>query len=73
MIQEKGKKITIDDLARMMNRSFEDIRENMASKKDLHEVKEQLDRIENKVNTNQENRISKLEDDVRVLKTAVGK
>lgn len=43
------KKITIDDLAVMMNRSFQWLMKNMASKSDIEEVKEGYKRLEDKV------------------------
>jgi hypothetical protein len=77
--KEIGGKVTIDELARMMNSSFEDIRKNMATKSDLARieskleekiggVKDSVNRIENRF----ERRIEILEDDVRVLKTTIG-
>lgn len=80
MTQEKGKKMTIDELAIIMARSFatmeqnfnrkiDNIEEKMATKEDIKTIIERLDIIENRVNNNQEARISHLEDDVRFLKT----
>ncbi|MCC2631132.1 MAG: hypothetical protein K0S38_941 [Candidatus Paceibacter sp.] len=87
MIKEKGKKITIDELARIMNKSFKHLEEKMVTKDDIQRlegrldtveeqlstVDEKLDKIDAKIDINHENRISKLEDDMRVLKTSLGK
>jgi len=81
---EKGKKITIDKLGELMNKAFmhleqqiSNIRVEMATKKGMSEefakVHYRLDVIEGKMINNHENRISKLEDDIRVLKTSKGK
>ncbi|MDQ3076739.1 MAG: hypothetical protein M3Q63_01655 [bacterium] len=81
---KKQKRITIDMLAGMMNRSFEhfekkmnegfaSVRAEMATKVELIEVKnelaDRLDTIESKVDINNGNRLSRLEDDVRIIKT----
>lgn len=91
MQQEKGAKITIDDLAAMMNRSFEHI-ENIMDKRFLEidksflqvdkrfakmemrfdDMDDRFDDIERSIGSH-EHRITRLEDDVRILKTAAGK
>lgn len=93
MTKEKGARITIDELAAMMNSSFEalkkDLKEEIGEsnnslkkelKAEIQEVKDRLDtvedsleRIENKVENRHETRITKLEDDMRVVKTTIGK
>ncbi len=60
---EKPKKITIDVLAGMINRSFEHI------DKRFDGIDARLDRIEQKVDLAQENRLSHMEEDVRKIKT----
>ena len=80
--------ITIDEFAAMMNRSFEVLTEKIEDVKDeikgvkdrlgmvedrLGTVEDSLERIENKVENRHETRITKLEDDMRIVKTALGK
>ncbi len=67
---------SINDLRADMNAGFADVRKDMATKDDLKEVKQEiaevndrLDVIEGKLINNQENRITRLEDEVRVMKT----
>jgi tetrahydromethanopterin S-methyltransferase subunit G len=71
-------KVTIENLAGMMKTSFDHLEEKIDGvkeelKKELVEVNLRLDRIESKVDNNHENRISRLEDDVRIIKTALEK
>ncbi|MDQ3014495.1 MAG: hypothetical protein M3Q73_01375 [bacterium] len=74
MTKEKGKRITIDQLAEMMQRSFkhievrfERLEEKFDKRFDRLELK--FDMLDSKVNINHENRISRVEDDLRVIKT----
>jgi len=85
---QTGKRITINQLAEMMQRAFNEL--HIEVKEQIKDVKAQisgvevrlsgvehrldgvehrLDIIEGKLTTNQENRISRLEDDVRIIKT----
>ncbi|MCC2630334.1 MAG: hypothetical protein K0S38_143 [Candidatus Paceibacter sp.] len=76
--------MTLDKLTGMVKNQFDELREEMATKKDLDEVKQELkeeitevkdklDVIEGKLINTQENRISRLEDDMRVVKTKLDK
>lgn len=67
--KEVGDKITIDQLAHMMNTSFEDMRKNFEDIRRNMATKDDILRIENRF----ERRIEILEDDVRVLKTTMSK
>ncbi|MBX4210573.1 hypothetical protein KW783_01225 [Candidatus Parcubacteria bacterium] len=81
------KKVTIDDLAVMVQKGFQEIRSEMATKADilnlekrfdnleerLEKVEERLDRIENIILTDYRNRLEKLEDKIRILETAKGR
>jgi hypothetical protein len=74
-------KITIDELARMMNNAFEHFKEFFSVK--IDKLEERIDNLEvkmdkgfeemdvrfNRLENNHERRITLLEDDVRVLKT----
>lgn len=74
MTKEKGKKITIDQLAQMMKRSFEHMEQrfdDMDKRFDRLELR--FDILDSKVNINHENRISRVEDDLRVIKTKIEK
>ena len=96
MKKEAGVEVTIDELAKMMNRSFEhlenkidgvesslraEMREGFARVDDrFSEVNTRMDIMdeykdlpEGKRFNNHENRISRLEDNMRVVKTALGK
>jgi predicted nucleic acid-binding Zn-ribbon protein len=85
MEKQTGKSITIDELAVMMNRSFshletkiDGVRDELKTeitdvKDELVEVNERLDIIEGKIINNHENRISRIEDDIRVIKTTLEK
>jgi len=75
-----GKRITIDDLAHMIQ---EHVVTKMATKEELHtgfqtvnsrldKVDIRLDRIENLLLRDHLNRIERLEDSIRVVKTKVG-
>jgi hypothetical protein len=67
-------KITIDTLAGMMNKSFEHLEKKIDDVKDeLKEDIKKLDTRMDKLENGQERRITKLEDDMRVVKTALGK
>ncbi|MBA3551074.1 hypothetical protein H0W32_02610 [Patescibacteria group bacterium] len=82
---KKQRMITIDMLAGMMNRSFEHFEKKMDEgfallrgemttgfinvEDRLNKVENRLDKIESKVDSNNENRLSHLEDDVRIIKT----
>jgi hypothetical protein len=78
-------KVTIDKLAEMMNRSFTHLEkkiDNLTIEMDtrfekvdtrLEKIEYRLDTIEGKLLTNYENRISRLEDDMRVVKNSQGK
>ncbi len=85
---ELGEKITIDQLAGMMNKSFAHLEKRMDSieekvgtgfkelkgdikevKADIAEIDDRLGIIEGKFINNHENRISKTEDDMRLVKT----
>jgi hypothetical protein len=72
---KKEKKMTIEDLALMVARSFESLptREEMNTRFDeaAKENKDRFDRIENILIRALDNRTLKLEDEVRVLKTTV--
>lgn len=79
---KKVKKMTIEDLAIMVARSFENIptRDEMNARFDevntrfdeaAKENKDRFDRIENILIRALDNRTLKLEDEVRVLKTTV--
>lgn len=77
MTREKEWKITIDKLAEMMNRSFKHLEERFSMKieKGFGEVNVRLDKVEYRLDVMEgksrfghENRISRLEDDVRILK-----
>lgn len=78
MFMEIGKKITIEALARMMAKSFDHLEKridgvenSLRARMDegFAEVNARLDKIEFIVTQNHENGISKLEDDLRMLKT----
>jgi hypothetical protein len=73
MTKDQGKKITINQLAEMMQRSFAYLEEKMGI--GFKKVDERFDRLEMKfdlleakVNVNHENRITRIEEDVRVSK-----
>lgn len=61
------KKMTLEDLAIMVQQGFEDT----ASKADVERLEQRLDRIENILLAGHDRRIEKLEDTVRQLMTAV--
>jgi len=64
----KNKKITIDDLAVMVAKGFE----NTSTKDDLREVTKKLDDIDyrlGKIESNHERRLDLLEDRMQVVKT----
>lgn len=73
----KKKVITIDDLARMVQKGFEATatKEETATKKDLNQLKsemnERFDKIERLILTDHKKRIEKLEQDMRQLKNAL--
>ncbi len=69
----REKMATKDDIKHLEERFDKvDMRLDMVEGR-LETVENSLERIESKVDNRQENRISKLEDDVRVLKTTIGK
>lgn len=79
MKKAKKSEMTIDDLAIMVSRGFE----NTATKQDIHEIKEEmnerfdnvnirLDHIEHHLIFGHTNRLESLEDSVRLLKTKAG-
>jgi len=61
----KKKKITIEDLAAMVQRGFNDVISQMAKKK---EVDERFDRIEKLILADHKRRIEKLEIEMKDLK-----
>ncbi len=79
------KKITIEDLAAMTQRGFagvdekftgtdnkiEGLRTEMNTR--FNEINTRFDRIENLLLRAHENRLDRIEDDIRVLKTLAGK
>ncbi len=69
----KKKNITIDDLALMVNRRFDELDKGLNSKLDnlTQEVKDGFDRSEYS-NSSNERRISVLEDKVRQISVKVG-
>lgn len=82
----KSKKITLDDLAVMTQNGFNDLRSDMnngftelRSEMDVRfntvdnrfdKIEHRLDRIENIILREHDNRIMRLEDEVRMLKTS---
>ncbi len=66
------KETTIDDLAIMVQGGFIEVEKNMARKDDMRkgfdEVNQRLIKIERKIDSNHEQRIERLEDDVKWLK-----
>ena len=66
------KSISTDELARMIQ---EDVVAHMATKDDIAQLNVRLERVEGslaRIETGQGNRISKLEDDMRLVKTKLG-
>jgi len=64
-------KMTIEKLAEMTQRGFESLEKTMEKRFD--EVDKRFDRIENITLRNHKNRIEKLEDNVREIKTTLKK
>ena len=87
--EKEIKNITIDELARMMNASFEDIKQNLGGKIDnvaheLHEFKietgesfdkvdERLEHIENIMIRDDRKRIERIEDKLLKVEVILGK
>ncbi|MBI2098709.1 MAG: hypothetical protein HYT49_03640 [Candidatus Wildermuthbacteria bacterium] len=69
MDQEKG--VTIDDLARMVQKGFEETAKTSEVRVEFDEVKERLDRIENILLAENRRRIEKLEDQMREVRDAL--
>ncbi len=69
------KNITIDDLAIMVQKGFNDMTEKMVTKiemeKGFKEVNKRLEKIENIVSSDYKKRIEKLESDFKELKQAL--
>ncbi len=75
----KKMKVTLEDVLDVTQKGFERIESTMATKADVKHLEERIDKVETKVDRienilirAQDNRLDKLEDDVRVLKTAQG-
>lgn len=67
------KETTIDDLAVMVQKGFNEVGKNMETgfkivDKRFDEVNQRLTKIERKIDSNHEQRIERLEDDVKWLK-----
>lgn len=74
----KTKKITLDDLAVMVGRGFNAVDEQFKGvHKEMSErfddVELRLERIENRILMNHENRFDRLEDKIRILETSRGR
>ena len=67
---DKGE-VTIEDLARMVQKGFEDTAKKVDMDARFNVVESRLDRIEKLLIVEHQRRIEKLEDDVRVLKDAL--
>ncbi len=67
---DKGK-VTIEKLARMVQKGFEDTAKAHVVEAEFRVVNERLDRIEKLLIVEHQRRIEKLEDDVRMLKDAL--
>lgn len=73
----KKEKITLDVLARMMQNQFSDLDSKVATKDDLRKLENRIDKrfdgVDSRLNTIEallaSNRIEKLEDSVRQIKT----
>ncbi|MCL5011195.1 MAG: hypothetical protein M1127_03255 [Patescibacteria group bacterium] len=67
------KETTIDDLAVMVQKGFVEVEKNMARKDEMRkgfdEVNHRLMKIERKIESNHEQRIERLEDDVKWLRS----
>ncbi|MEK7169683.1 MAG: hypothetical protein AAB767_00150 [Patescibacteria group bacterium] len=69
------KTITIDDLAVMVKKGFDETAKRVnldALTKDVAELSTKVTRIENILIRAHDNRIYKVEDDIRLIKTKVG-
>ena len=69
------KTITIDDLAVMVKKGFDETEKRVnldALTKDVAELSTKVTRIENILIRAHDNRIYKVEDDIRLIKTKVG-
>jgi hypothetical protein len=64
-------KITIEGLAAMIKRGFDEVHKSMATQDDVSEIRAQLDRIEMHAG-GLDNRVSALEDQMRVIRTKLG-
>jgi hypothetical protein len=67
----------IDALAAMVGRAFTDLEKRIDDRfnqvdQDFAEVRQRFDRIENILITGQENRLSRLEDSMRQVRTKLG-
>ncbi len=66
----EGKKVTINQLAEMVNNGFKSVDERFNEvDKRFDRMDNRLDRIENIILTDHRNRLEKVEDRVRVLET----
>ena len=68
---DQGKEVTIDDLARMVQKGFEGTAKASEVRVEFNEVKERLDRIENILLAENRRRIEKLEDQMREVRDAL--
>jgi predicted nuclease with TOPRIM domain len=88
MTTEQGKRITINQLAQMMQRSFGHLEGRIDklevrfdslegrfdfTEKRFDDLEVRFDLLESKIVNNHENRLSRLEDDVRIIKTKLEK
>ncbi|MBI1984548.1 MAG: hypothetical protein HYS60_00340 [Candidatus Wildermuthbacteria bacterium] len=68
----KNKNITIDDLARMVAKGFDEVEKDMAKRNEVNHrfdiVESRLERIEKLVLADHKRRIEKLEDEVKELR-----
>ena len=70
----KSSKITLDELAAMVKRGFDQTatKEDTATKDDIKRIEQRIDILEYRVLNSHANRLETLEDDVRRIKTTLG-